>query len=77
MAKQATVAESKPGIITRVTTFYDEVLVELRKVTWPTMEDLKVNTRVCLIMLLFMAAITFAYDQVFNGVIMALLSLGD
>ena len=77
MAKQAAITESKPGIVTRVTTFYEEVLAELRKVTWPTMEDLKVNTRVCLILLAFMAAITFAYDQVFNGVIMALLSLGD
>lgn len=77
MAKQLTVAESHPGIITRIQNFFDDVVSELKKVTWPTREDLVASTKVTLFLLLIMAAIVFVYDRVFGFVIMLILSFAS
>jgi len=74
MAKQAVVAEARPNPFQRLKTFIEEVRQELEKVTWPTMDDLKVSTKVCMFMLLGMAAIIFVMDQVFNQLVLTLLS---
>jgi preprotein translocase subunit SecE len=76
MAKQATVTESQPGIVQRVVTFYEEVRTEMDKVTWPTMDDLKVSTQVTLLLLAFMATIIFFADRIFQFVMLFLLKLG-
>lgn len=73
----ATQAESKPGLIQKTRTFFDEVWTEMQKVTWPTRDDLKSSTQVTLILLGVVAAIIFAYDQVFQVTILALLSLAS
>jgi preprotein translocase subunit SecE len=75
MAKQPTVNEPRPGPITRMLTFIEEVKVELNKVTWPTKEDLKVSTKVTLFLLGVMAALIFGYDQVFQFIVVTLLRL--
>lgn len=75
MAKPVNAAEPQPGLVTRVTTFYDEVRTEMDKVTWPSLADLKVSTQVTLYMLGIMAAITFFFDQVFQRVMLFLLQL--
>jgi len=77
MAKQAVAAEEKPGIIGRITNYYGEVRTEMDKVTWPTREDLQLNTRVCLMLLVAMAGIIFLFDQVFQLVVLFLLGLGN
>lgn len=76
MSKQATATEPQPGVVQRVTTFYDEVKTEMDKVTWPSMDDLKVSTQVTLLMLAFMATIIFFADRIFQFVILFLLGLG-
>ena len=75
MAKQAVAVETKPGIIQRVQDFVTEVRQELDKVTWPTVEDVKVSTRVCLYMLAGMIVVVFGLDQVFNFIVINLLKL--
>ena len=74
MAKVNT-ADVKPGIIDRLVDFVRDTYSELKKVTWPTMEDLKVSTKVTMFMLLVMAAITFGFDKVFELSIFTLLHL--
>ena len=73
MAKQATMNEVKPGVFQRSRTFLREVKAELDKVTWPSVDDLKVSTKVTLFLLAIMAGITFGFDQVFENFILLLL----
>jgi preprotein translocase SecE subunit len=68
MAKQAVVAEHKPGIVEKVRIFIEEVQAEMKKVTWPTKADLQVSTKVTMYMLLAMAALIFLYDRVFDTI---------
>ncbi|MBI1318934.1 MAG: preprotein translocase subunit SecE [Candidatus Hydrogenedens sp.] len=75
MAKQAAVADARPNPFQRLMAFIEEVRQELDKVTWPTMDDLKVSTKVCMFMLLGMAATIFIFDRVFNFIVLNLLSL--
>jgi len=76
MAKQVVAAEHNPGLVEKIKTFIEEVQVEMKKVTWPTMADLKVSTKVTMYLLLGMAALIFVYDQVFQNVVFQLLNLG-
>ena len=71
----ATATEQKAGPIARLHVFYDEVMVEMGKVTWPTLEDLKVSTKVTMFLLLAMAAIIFLFDKVCEQFVLMLLNL--
>jgi preprotein translocase subunit SecE len=75
MLRQSTAAEGKPGLVQKVKAFIQETRVELGKVTWPTVDDLKVSTKVTMILLAIMSGVIFVYDRVFGVVVMALLSL--
>lgn len=75
MAKQLAVSDERPGLITRIRDFYEDVMSELRKVTWPTRDDLKASTKVTLFLIVVMAVIVFVYDTVLGGFIMGLLRL--
>jgi len=75
MAKAVNTAEAKPGMFGQLSTFFQEVRSELQKVTWPTLEDLKVSTHVCIIMLLIMAVITYGLDLIFNSAVLAFFGL--
>ncbi len=66
-------SESKAGIFQRMNDFVTEVRTEMKKVTWPTWEELKASTTVTLILLGIMAAMVFVYDQVFQQVVLTLL----
>ena len=71
----ATVTEQKPGPIARMQTFYGEVMAEMNKVTWPTLDDLKVSTKVTMFLLFAMAAVIFVFDKVFEQLVLILLNL--
>ena len=58
MAKQDVAASVQPGVVQRLTEFITEVRSEMKKVTWPSKEDLKVSTKVTMLLLVIMAAIT-------------------
>ncbi len=76
MAKQATANMEKPGIIDRARDFIQEVKVEMAKVTWPSQAELKSSTQVVLLLLVIMASVIYAYDMVFQQVIVGLLRMG-
>ncbi|HOK09123.1 MAG TPA: preprotein translocase subunit SecE [Candidatus Hydrogenedens sp.] len=57
--------------------FLLEVKSELEKVTWPTVDDLKVSTKVTMIMLVIMAVIIFAFDVTFAQVMLFILGIAS
>ncbi|MBW7866376.1 MAG: preprotein translocase subunit SecE [Candidatus Hydrogenedentes bacterium] len=77
MAKQTVVENKKPGFFATVQEFYEDVMAELKKVTWPTRADLMASTKVTLFLIVVMAITTFLFDTVLGGAIMALLSMAS
>ena len=75
MAKEAVAGEEKAGLIQRIKDFYQEVLTEMKKVTWPTREELKTSTSVVLLLLVVCAAVIYVYDAVFQVLVFGLLRL--
>jgi len=58
------VAERRDSLPVRIATFYQEVVTEMRKVTWPDREQLKDTTIKILIFVLFIAAILGVVDLI-------------
>jgi preprotein translocase subunit SecE len=75
MAKQVVAGEEKIGLVTRIKDFYQEVMTEMSKVTWPTRDELKTSTSVVLLLLLVSAAIIYLYDVVFQVLVVGLFKL--
>jgi preprotein translocase subunit SecE len=49
--------------------FFDDVVKEMRKVTWPTKEELKEATTVVIVVCLVIAAFTYVIDMFINQVL--------
>lgn len=75
MAKQMADAEAKKTIPARIKEFYQDVMAEMTKVTWPSVEELKTSTSVVLILLAVVAAIIYVYDVVFQVCVVGLFKL--
>jgi len=75
MAKQSAAVEEKPNLIQRLRDFYEEVMAEMKKVTWPTRPDLITSTKVTLFLIAVMTIIMFGYDNLLGAVVMLLLSI--
>jgi preprotein translocase subunit SecE len=58
------VATRAPSLPVRVATFYQEVIAEMRKVTWPDREQLKDTTIKIIIFVLFIGAILGVVDVI-------------
>src|SRR3954447_21011201 len=58
------VATREPSFPARVVNFYQEVVAEMRKVTWPDREQLKDTTIKIIIFVLFIGAVLGAIDLV-------------
>ena len=58
------VAVRKPSFPVRVAIFYQEVVAEMRKVTWPDREQLKDTTIKIIIFVLFIGAILGIVDVI-------------
>ena len=56
------VATRAPSFPVKVATFYQEVVTEMRKVTWPDRDQLKDTTIKIIIFVLFIAAILGLID---------------
>jgi preprotein translocase subunit SecE len=52
------------SIVGKIKKFVREVSVEMKKVTWPTKDQLKESTRVVCIVCLIFAVFTFVIDQI-------------
>ncbi|HOQ90057.1 MAG TPA: preprotein translocase subunit SecE [Candidatus Hydrogenedentes bacterium] len=76
MAKAGVVEHSEtPGLIQRIRAFFDDVMVELKKVTWPTRDDLLASTKVTLVLIAILAVLIFLYDQILGWVILQILQI--
>ncbi|RPI71374.1 MAG: preprotein translocase subunit SecE [Ignavibacteriales bacterium] len=52
--------------------FFQDVVKEMKKVTWPTKEELKESTTIVIVVCLILAAFTYVVDiavtQIFKGI---------
>ncbi|MDR3625217.1 MAG: preprotein translocase subunit SecE [Ignavibacteriaceae bacterium] len=56
----------------KIIAFFDDVVKEMKKVTWPTVAELKESTTVVIASCLMLAAFTYVIDmlitQIFKGI---------
>ena len=56
----------------KIIAFFEDVVKEMKKVTWPTIEELKESTTVVIVSCLMLAAFTYVIDmlitQIFKGI---------
>lgn len=65
----------KPGLFDRIAEFYQDVKVEMSKVTWPSKEDLKASTVIVLLVLALFGIVIGCYDFIFQFLMVRVLSL--
>lgn len=75
MAKGSAVTAAKPGLFDRIAEFYQDVKVEMSKVTWPSKEDLKASTVIVLLCLAFFGIVIGLFDFIFQFIMIRILSL--
>lgn len=63
---------SRPGVFTRLNTFYHEVVTEMKKVTWPDRPQLQQSTIQILIFVLFIGALIGLIDVVLQALLVRL-----
>ncbi|RPI72636.1 MAG: preprotein translocase subunit SecE [Ignavibacteriales bacterium] len=49
--------------------FFQDVVKEMKKVTWPTKEELKESTTVVIVVCLVISAFTYVIDMLINQVL--------
>jgi preprotein translocase subunit SecE len=64
-SRAATATATKPSPFARLLRFLREVVAELRKVIWPTRQQMVTYTIAVLIFVSFMVALVFALDSLF------------
>lgn len=68
-AHEETAGEGKLGLFGRIGLFYRQVVSELRKVIWPTREQLSTYTAVVLVFVAFIIAVVSGLDAILTKVI--------
>lgn len=62
------VTEEKLGLFGRINLFYRQVISELKKVVWPTREQLTTYTGVVIVFVAFIIAVVSLFDVVLTKV---------
>ena len=62
-------AEEKLGFFGRINLFYRQVVVELKKVVWPTRNQLTTYTAVVLVFVAFIIAVVSILDVILTKVV--------
>ena len=62
-----------PGFPRRVVNFYNGVITELKRVTWPDFPQVRSATIAIIIFVLFLALVITALDAILNGLLIGLL----
>ena len=62
--------QRRPSRLRLATTFYKQVVAELRKVIWPTRRELLTYTAVVLVFVVFMVAIVSLFDFLFSQAVL-------
>lgn len=65
-------SETKEGLIARARLFVRQVIVELRRVVWPTRKQVTTYTGVVLVFVTVLALIVAVLDFIFGRVILAI-----
>lgn len=65
------------AVYVKAKNFLLDVKTELEKVTWPTVDDLKVSTKITMILLCIMAGIIFAFDVTFAQIMLFILGIAS
>ena len=68
--------KDRPGFLTRLGTFYRQVIAELRKVIWPTRRELITYTWVVIAFVTVMALFVAALDLLFGRAALAVFGGG-
>jgi len=63
------VTEEKLGLFGRINLFYRQVISELKKVVWPTREQLTTYTLVVIVFVAFIIAVVSLIDVVFTKIV--------
>ncbi|MEJ5306666.1 preprotein translocase subunit SecE [Ignavibacterium sp.] len=53
----------------KIITFFQDVVKEMKKVTWPTKEELFESTKIVIVVCLVLAAFTYVIDMLINQVL--------
>lgn len=64
---------SAGNFLDKLVRFFKESKVELKKVTWPTRQELIVNTIVVLVAVAFVACLIWIMDSIFSVIIRAII----
>ena len=68
----SSVEVAKPGVVTRLVTFYQNVVAEMKKVTWPDRAQLQQSTIQIIIFVLLIGALIALIDVGLNFVLVRL-----
>ncbi len=68
-----TPVESAPGLGKRIITFYQGVMVELRKVTWPDFPQVRQATIAIIIFVLLLGLVITLLDFVLQGILIKMI----
>ena len=63
------VTEEKLGLFGRINLFYRQVVSELKKVVWPTREQLTTYTGVVIVFVAFIIAVVSIFDVILTKVV--------
>ena len=69
----AEAAERVENRVARVTTFYHEVVQELKRVTWPDRPQVRQATIAIILFVLFVGVVIYLMDLVLQGVLVRLI----
>jgi preprotein translocase subunit SecE len=62
-----------PGLPRRIVNFYNGVIAEMKRVTWPDFPQVRSATVAIIIFVLFIALVITGLDAVLNGLLLQLL----
>ncbi len=69
MVDQEEVVEEKVGFFGRINLFYRQVISELKKVVWPTKEELTTYTSVVIVFVGFIILVVSVFDVIITKVV--------
>ena len=64
----ATEVVTRPSIPSRVATFYQDVVAEMKKVTWPDKQQVRQLSIGVIVLSLFIGAVIALMDLIFQGI---------
>ena len=67
--------DTKPGFFKRVAKWFREMKSELKKVVWPTRQQLFNNTLVSVVVMIVSAIVLWGFDMLASGLVHALINI--